>query len=95
MLCQQPKGWMNTTKNHKTNLKSHLTIRKACLLSAAVNLVPIVAVEDSEGEQGHLYTHVYSPRAQCTAAMVDGGMDLQKGHVFGQLQFGQLQHTLS
>ena len=54
MLCQQPKGWMNTTKNHKTNLESHLTIRKACLLSAAVNLVPIVAVEDSEGEQGDL-----------------------------------------
>ena len=55
----------------------------------------IVAVEDSESEQGSLYTHVYNPRAWCTAAMVDGGMDLQKEHVFGQLQFGQLQHTLS
>ena len=54
MLCQQPKGWMNATKNCKTNLESHSTFRKACLLSAAVNLVPIVAVEDSEGEQGSL-----------------------------------------
>ena len=47
-------------------------MRNACLLSAAVNLVPIV-VENSVGEQGGLQT-----KAGCTALMVDDVMDLQR-----------------
>ena len=35
-------------------IRISFNFRKACLLSAAVNLVPIVAVEDSEGEQEDL-----------------------------------------
>ena len=53
-------------------LISHSTkMINACLLYAAVNLVPSPAVEGSEGEQESLQT-----RAGCTAVMVDGVMDL-------------------
>ena len=46
-------------------------MRNACLLYAAVKLVPILAFEGSEGEQGSLQT-----RAGCTAVMVDGVVGL-------------------